>query len=222
MAIGFVRPARPDDASGIARIQLSTWRTAYRRLLPRHVLDELNEDWMAGHWARAIGEPPSDRHRVLVAVEQAEQQHLVGFLASGPADEEALSPEEALSAEEAAADPALPAFAPEVVAVTDLLVEPRWGRRGHGSRLLAAGVEHWYSDGFDTALAWAYQDDAATLKFLASAGWAPDGAARALDVDDRLIPQVRLHVSISEPAPPGAGSAEQLADADGEPGPADH
>jgi GNAT superfamily N-acetyltransferase len=204
MAIGFVRPARPDDASGIARIQLSTWRTAYRRLLPRHVLAELDEDWMAGQWAGAIGEPPSDRHRVLVAVEQAEQQHLVGFLAAGPADEEALSPEEA-------ADPGLPPFAPDVVAVTDLLVEPRWGRRGHGSRLLAAGVEHWYADGFVTALAWAYQDDAATVKFLTSAGWAPDGAARALDVDDRLIPQLRLHVLI-----------EQLAEADGEPGPADH
>jgi GNAT superfamily N-acetyltransferase len=221
MAIGFVRPARPDDASGIARIQLSTWRTAYRRLLPRHVLDELDEDWMAGHWARAIGEPPSDRHRVLVAVEQAEQQHLVGFLAAGPADEEALSPEEAT-----AADPGLPAFAPDVAAVTDLLVEPRWGRRGHGSRLLAAAVAHWYSDGFDTALAWAYQDDPATLKFLTSAGWAPDGAARALDVDDRLIPQVRLHVSISEPpagkAPTGEVSAEEFGEADGEAGPADH
>jgi GNAT superfamily N-acetyltransferase len=214
MAIGFVRPARPDDASGIARIQLATWRTAYRRLLPRHILDELDEDWMAGHWARAIGEPPSDRHRVLVAVEQAEQQHLVGFLAAGPADEEALSPEEA-----AASDPGLPAFAPDVVAVTDLLVEPRWGRRGHGSRLLAAGVQHWYDDGFDTALAWAYQDDSATVKFLASAGWAPDGAARALDVDDRLIPQLRLHVRLGEAARP---SVEQPAEAGGEPGPADH
>lgn len=217
MAIGFVRPARTDDALGIARIQLSTWRTAYRRLLPRHVLSELDEDWMAGHWARAIDEPPSDRHRVMVAVEQAEQQHLVGFLAAGPADEEALSPEEA-----AASDPGLPAFAPDTVAITDLLVEPRWGRRGHGSRLLAAGVEHWYSDGFDTALAWAYQDDAATVKFLTSAGWAPDGAARALDVDDRLIPQLRLHVAIAEPPPGREDSVEELAEADGEPGPVDH
>src|SRR3954447_10388268 len=38
MALGFVRPARPDDAEEIARIQLSTWRTAYRRMFPAHVL----------------------------------------------------------------------------------------------------------------------------------------------------------------------------------------
>jgi GNAT superfamily N-acetyltransferase len=199
MAIGFVRPARPEDAPDIARIQLSTWRTAYRRLLPRHVLDELDEAWMAAQWTEAVAAPPSPRHRVLVAVEQADQSHLVGFLAAGPADEAALAPEEQ-------------APPPGTAAVTDLLVEPRWGRRGHGSRLLAAGVELWRSDGFDTALAWAYQDDIATVKFLTGAGWAPDGASRALDVADQLIPQLRLHVWLPE----------QLPEADGEPGPVDH
>jgi GNAT superfamily N-acetyltransferase len=84
-----------------------------------------------------------------------------------------------------------------VVAFTDLLVEPRWGRRGHGSRLLAASVDLWREDGFATAVAWAYDGDPATRKFLGSAGWEPDGAARALDVDDLLVPQLRLHVTLS-------------------------
>jgi GNAT superfamily N-acetyltransferase len=204
MAIGFVRPALPDDAPGIARIQLSTWRTAYRRLLPRHVLDELDEEWMGRQWTEAITEPPSPRHRVLVAVEQAEsRESVVGFLAAGPADEAALSAEEAqaLADRDDEVGDDLPAFPPEVASVTDLLVEPRWGRRGHGSRLLAAGVAHWLDDGFTTALAWAYQDDVATVKFLSSAGWAPDGATRALDVSDLLVPQLRLHVQLAERLP---------------------
>jgi ribosomal protein S18 acetylase RimI-like enzyme len=205
MAIGFVRPAHPDDAAGIARIQLSTWRTAYRRLLPRHVLDDLDEEWMGRQWAEAIAGPPSPRHRVLVAVEQAEQsrtlgrqaeEQMVGFLAAGPADETAQSAEEAQAP--AGRDDDRPAFPPDVASVTDLLVEPRWGRRGHGSRLLAAGVAHWLDDGFTAALAWAYQDDVATVKFLTSAGWAPDGATRALDVSDLLVPQLRLHVLLPE------------------------
>src|SRR5215475_760472 len=95
MATGYVRPARPDDADEIARIQVATWRTAYRRLLPRHVLDGLDEAWMTGRWRDAIDAPPSPRHRVLVAVEQAEEAtHTVGFAATGPADEDALAPEE--------------------------------------------------------------------------------------------------------------------------------
>ncbi len=183
MAIGFVRPARAEDAPQLARAQLSTWRTAYRRLLPRQVLAELDEEWMAQGWLAAITAPPTPRHRVLVAVEQAEQSYLVGFAASGPADEAALAPGEEPLPE-------------SVAAVTDLLVEPRWGRRGHGSRLLAASVDLWREDGYDTAVAWAYEGDPATLGFLTSAGWRPDGAGRALDVEDMLVPQVRLHAGL--------------------------
>jgi GNAT superfamily N-acetyltransferase len=188
MALGFVRPARPAEAGEIARIQLATWRVAYRRMLPRRVLDRLDEGFLTHRWSEAVEAPPSPRHRVLVAVEQAEHggpggDHLVGFAASGPADEHALAPDE----------PPLP---DGVVAVTDLLVEPRWGRRGHGSRLLAASVDLWRADGFSTAVAWAYEQDASTRTFLGSAGWEPDGAARALDVDDLLVNQLRLHATL--------------------------
>jgi GNAT superfamily N-acetyltransferase len=184
MALGFVRPARPGDAAEIARIQLATWRTAYRRMFPPHILAGLDEEFLAGGWAAAIEEPPSPRHRVLVAVEQGEAStETIGFAASGPADEQALAPSE----------PPLP---PGYAAVTDLLVEPRWGRRGHGSRLLAAAVDLWREDGFTHAVAWAYEQDKVMQKFLTAAGWEPDGAGRALDVDDMLVPQLRLHVAV--------------------------
>ncbi|SBT38006.1 GNAT family N-acetyltransferase [Micromonospora narathiwatensis] len=191
MAAGYVRPARPEDADEIARIQLATWRVAYRRILPRHVLDNLDEAYLARRWSAAVQEPPSGAHHVLVAVEQAEQSYLVGFVAAGPADAEALAPGEPADA-----------LGDGVAAVTDLLVEPRWGRRGHGSRLLAAAVDHWRVDGLSRAVAWAFDGDAATRKFLASTGWEPDGAARALDVDDMLIPQLRLHVAVPPTADP--------------------
>lgn len=184
MALGFVRPARPEDASEIARIQLSTWRTAYRRMFPAHVLAGLDEAYLARGWTEAITAPPSPRHRVLIAVEQSDTARaVVGFAASGPADEQALAPEEK-------------PLADDVAAITDILVEPRWGRRGHGSRLLAAAVDHWRDDGFRSAVAWAYEADAVMRAFLAATGWEPDGASRALDVDDLLVPQIRLHVAV--------------------------
>ena len=99
MATGFVRPARPGDASEIARIQLATWRTAYRRLLPRGVLAGLDEAWMAEQWLAAIEAPPSSRHHIMIAIEQtgpppdeshvasagepAIRSHVVGFIATG-------------------------------------------------------------------------------------------------------------------------------------------
>ena len=205
MALGFVRPARVDDAAEIARIQLTTWQVAYRGMIPQRVLDGMDPEWMTQRWREAIAESPSPQHRVLVAIEQtggpggspeSDEQpeaspqtsdYLVGFAAIGPADEAAVAPNE----------PPLPA---DVAAVTDLLVEPRWGRRGHGSRLLAAATDLWRQDGMHNAVAWAYETDTATRKFLESAGWAPDGAGRALDVDDLLVPQLRMYTVLGEVA----------------------
>lgn len=188
MALGYVRPARAAEAGEIARVQLATWRTAYRRLLPRHILEEINESFLHERWLEAITAPPSGRHRVLVAIEQAAQEYLVGFLAAEPSEED-----------------------DDVAAITELLVEPRWGRRGHGSRLLAACVDLWREDGFGSAGIWAFEQDVAMQKFLTSAGWAPDGRSRALDIDDLLVAQLHLHVAI--------GESEQAAEADGQAGP---
>lgn len=166
MADVSVRPARPEDAERAARVQLSTWRTAYSDLLPAEVLD-VPEEQVAAVWLRGIEVPPSDRHRLLVAMDAHE---LVGLAASEPVDD-------------------------TTVELTALLVEPRWGRRGHGSRLLSASVDSWRRDGATHARTWAWERDEATRSFLQSSGWEPDGVARALDTGQR---QVRFHVSLAE------------------------
>ena len=189
MALGYVRPARAEDAAEIARVQLLTWRTAYARLIPPHILDRLDKSWLTDRWLAAVENPPTARHHVLVAVEQSEPgASVVGFVAIGPADDDTAAPG-APDDEERLADP--PA------AVTDLLVEPRFGRRGHGSRLVSAAMAHWTDEGFATAWMWAFSEDPATLSFLTSAGWDFDGRTRGLDMDGVVVPQRRLHVAVS-------------------------
>jgi GNAT superfamily N-acetyltransferase len=177
MADVSVRPARPDDVPEIARVQVDTWRTCYLAILPALVIESLSVDVAQQAWQRAVTAPPSPRHHVLVA---QEQDRTVGFVAVGPADD--LEPD----------DPE-----PETtVAVAPLLVEPRWGRRGHGSRLLAAAVDHARGDGMTRAIAWVPEGDVASREFLASAGWAPDGLARALDTGAGELREIRLHASL--------------------------
>ena len=170
-----VRPARAADAERVARVQLSTWRTAYTDLLPPLAL-EVPEVQVAALWLSAVERPPSPRHRLLVALEREE---LVGFAASGPAGDEDLDP--ATTAE-----------------LLTLLVEPRWGQRGHGSRLVAASVQDWRADGVRTAVSWVRERDAASRSFLRSAGWEADGAARWLDTGPRVQRQLRFHTDLSE------------------------
>lgn len=179
MADVSVRAARAQDAAEIGRIQISTWQTAYKDFLPQPVLDALSEELAHQTWRNALDSPPSGRHHVLVA---SEQQWTVGFAALGPAAD--LQPD----------DPA-----PQTTAeISPLLVEPRWGRRGHGSRLLAASVDFARRDGMTRAVAWIPEQDAVSRDFYVSAGWAPDGLARALDTGAGELREVRLHVSLEE------------------------
>ncbi|MDT7537422.1 MAG: hypothetical protein QOI82_1007 [Actinomycetota bacterium] len=151
-------------------VQLSTWRTAYS-FLPEDALAVPLEQ-AAALWLRAIELPPTSTHRVLVAMEGDE---LVGFAASGPTEDDDVAG----------------------VEVATLLVGPRWGRRGHGSRLLAATVDHWRDDAATTAVSWVWERDDASQSFLKGAGWELDGTARGLDTGPRIERQVRLHADVS-------------------------
>ena len=77
-----------------------------------------------------------------------------------------------------------------------LVVEPRWGRRGHGSRMLAAAVDHARGDGLARAVVWLPEADTVSRSFFTSAGWAPDGLVRGLDTGAGEIREVRLHVTL--------------------------
>lgn len=167
-----MRPARSSDAEAIARVQLETWRAAYAEVLPAAALS-LEASDVASAWGQAVGAPPSPYHRVLVAVDGAE---VVGLAACEPASDEDLD---------------VPA-----AELTVLLVEPRWGRRGHGSRLLAAAVDLWRADEVALAVTWVFDSDAVVEGFLTAAGWAPDTAGRTLEADASTVRQRRWHTAL--------------------------
>jgi GNAT superfamily N-acetyltransferase len=175
-----VRPAVPGDAEEIARVQVVTWRTAYRSLLPAQVLDDWDGDAAASAWRAAVTSPPTPGHGVLVAEEGGS---LVGFTAYGPAEVAA------------GGSPSADGPTAELAA---LLVEPRWGRRGHGSRLLAAVADLVRAEGVARLQIWLPEADRVTAAFLESAGWGRDGWARALDTGSTTIREVRWHTLLTE------------------------
>ena len=151
--------------------------SGYADIVPPVVLESVTEANPTAAWTEAVTNPPTPRHHVLVA---QEQQWVVGFVALAPADD--LQPDD-----------------PEpdsTVAIGPLLVEPRWGRRGHGSRLMAAAVDTARADGMTRAVCWIPEGDTVSREFLIGAGWAPDGLARALDTGAGELREIRLHVAI--------------------------
>jgi GNAT superfamily N-acetyltransferase len=170
-----VRPARAEDAEAIARVQLVTWRTAYRSMLPAAMLDHWDQTAATDAWRAAVVAPPTPGHRMLVALDNAV---VVGYAAVAPAE---LATDEQPSPDGPTSE------------VTALLVEPRWGRRGHGSRLLAAVVDLAGATDVSQLQMWVPEADPATARFLTQAGWAADGWARTLDTGSATIRQLRWH-----------------------------
>jgi len=174
-----VRAATADDVTELARIQLDTWRLAYQTVLPAQILQSLTTEEIAASWHAAVTAPPSPSYPVVVATEASFR---VGFAAFGPdSDRQPRDPDPQRTA-----------------AISMLLVEPRWGRRGHGSRLLAAVADLTRARGVNRLVAWVPVGDTASLQFYRSAGWEADGLRRDLDTGVGTVTELRLHTTIAD------------------------
>lgn len=171
-----VRPARLPDTARIGHIQATVWRAAHAELFGPEVLRQLTPELLAEQWTQAVELPPSPEHRILVAVDASEVR---GFAAVSPCQ-----------------DPDRPEHTGELLA---LLIDPEATGRGHASRLLTAVVDLARQDGQTALVAWVSAAEKALEEFLASTGWAPDGATRTLDMfgdGQRVAHQVRLHTDL--------------------------
>lgn len=177
-AEGSVRLALPSDCDLIARIQATAMRQSYAALLPPEAAEIFDEPAAVAGWRYAVEAPPTPRHRVFVAIGAP---GVVGFAASAPGSDDDLDG----------------AIDGELLA---LHVSPQHLRAGHGSRLMAAVVDHARDDGFTRLVCWVFAADDPLRLFMAANGWAADGSTRDLDVGE-LVHQVRLHTAIgADPA----------------------
>ena len=174
-----VRVGWTADAPGIAALQVASWREQLAGVVPDEALDELDEAQFTATWHASLSRPEDARNRVLVALER---NSLRGFAVTTP------SP-----------DPDSDPIADGEVA--ELVVAAGHRGSGHGSRLLQACVDTLRADRFVRATCWVVSSDDARRRFLAEAGWAPDGAHRELDLTGdgtTRLRQVRLHTDLRE------------------------
>ncbi|MBB6170771.1 ribosomal protein S18 acetylase RimI-like enzyme [Nocardiopsis mwathae] len=176
----FVRSARAEDIDRVVAVQVAAWRSMYGEKLPGPVLDELTGEEAGARfreqWLAAVQSPPTSRHRLLVATDARE---VVGFASIGPSE-----------------DPDLwPGTDAEIYA---LHVHPDHLRRGHGSRLVNAAVDHLVDDRFHRVVIWTLEADNRLRAFAEASGWRPDGARRELEMAGATVPMIRLHAAIGE------------------------
>lgn len=131
----IVRPAQIVDSEVIARIQVDTWRSAYRNILDAAYLKNLSYGEKAKRWQETIASLSPDR-RVLLA--QVDDGPVAGFAASGP-----------LRAPD-------PEFSAEIYA---LYVLDAYQGQGIGKSLFWAATQHLSDQGLRSLLVWALTDN---------------------------------------------------------------
>lgn len=186
MADASVRTARGGEAAEIARIQRDTLAMAYESVMPPEVMAQLVDPRVRAAILDGItAQVTATSHdaRVLVALEG---DQLVGFAFVQAAVRDGIS-----VLEEGDGDPENTGY------VEQILVEPRWGRRGHGSRLLAAAAAFFADSEFTRAVTWVPDVNVATASFLESAGWARDGYARGYETGSGAhVREIRFHTGL--------------------------
>ncbi len=145
-----VRRATPEDAASLAAVEVTSWRAAYRGLMPDGFLDELSEVEKTVDWRQSLlTHGPSGRKRVCVAVGDA---GIMGFVRVGPVGNEG-----------------------KVGLIYLLYVLPEHWGRGMGTALMRAGLDELRDLGKSEAILWELRDNLRARRFYEGLGWAPDG-----------------------------------------------
>lgn len=165
-----IRDATIDDAAGIARVRVETWRAAYGGLVPQEILDRMDVERETArrteHWHDMHADP---RCHDLVAVADGE---VVGWAMCGPArDEDA------------------PATG-EVYAI--YAHASRWSR-GVGQALLSELERRLLADGHLSAYLWLLAGNERAAHFYEAHDWHADGGMKTHEglVEYRRFRQLR-------------------------------
>jgi len=142
----LIRAASVEDAAGLARVHVDTWRAAYRDILAAGFLAGLSYEASAQRWRDNLAQA-GPRQFTLVA--EAEGGDVVAFAAGGPERD------------------GTPGYDGEIYAV---YVLPAYQQCGIGRRLMAACAGHLAEQGFGALMLWALEANWRARRFYEALG----------------------------------------------------
>lgn len=168
-----VRRARVEDAEGIASVQVLTWQTAYRRLIPDEYLRSLAVAPRAEFW-REVVQNQESRCPVWVAVADT---GIVGFAAVGPSRDD--------RADESVGE------------LYAMYVLHEHQGRGVGRGLMTV-TSMWLRERFAEATLWVLEGKTRSRRFYERCGWRLDGATKVDDRGSFVLSQVRYRTKLAD------------------------
>lgn len=164
-----VRRAVAGDAEATARVNLRSWRAAYRGLVPDESLDSFElEEWVERHRRQLASPVPAGVHR-LVSVDEDDEVRAIAN--AGPARE---------PVGEATGQLYL------------LYADPdAWGE-GHGFALIEEVHRLLREGGHAGALLWVAEGNTRSIEWYERQGWTADGATATEEIQGVVFDEVRM------------------------------
>lgn len=163
-----IRAAVPNDAARIAEVNVRSWRTTYKGIVPKSILDGMNIERYRETW---LGRIADLGQRVLLVAEL--DGRIEGYALSGPSRDR---------------DHGLHELAGEVYAI---YVDPPAQGRGLGRALLEAAASELRTAGFEPLVLWVLTANAHGRGFYQACGWRPDGETRPIDFNGTAVDELR-------------------------------
>jgi len=140
----FIRKATLDDAAGIARVHVDSWRTTYKSQIADEFLAGLSYERREQGWIDNLSNPQSNS---LLYVAETEPGQIIGFVSAGP---------------RRAGDLDYPDYKGELYAIY-LLAESQG--QGTGRRLMQAAVRELCERGIVSMLLWVLKENEPSRRF---------------------------------------------------------
>lgn len=166
-----IRRANPEDAPEVARVQVETWKTAYKGLMPASYLEKLSIESKIPKWRDSF-ENPGDKTCLIAEV----NGKVIGFCNVGPTRDENANKETG-----------------ELYAIYVLRAH---AGAGVGSKLMIHGLETLSRNGFKEATLWVLDTNSQTRKWYESKGWKLDGGEKTDTMRGFALREVRYHIKI--------------------------
>jgi len=165
-----IRTAKPQDAAGIARVRVTTWKIAYRGLIPQEILDQQDIGVDTLRFQEILSNLPAGRNTFVaeVAESQGQPAEIAGFASCGT---------------ERDSDPE---YSGELYA---LYVLPEFQGRGIGRRLVQAAADFLKGQNHQRMVIYVLRDNLPSRKFYEAIG----GKAvreKMADIRGVLLPEV--------------------------------
>lgn len=157
----IIRKAQEKDAYEYAACQVSSWRAAYKHIVPDAYLDALSAERRAEWLSQSLREDQNCSYDCMLLNDQ-----IIGVLIFG----------KACDAEKPNAG--------EIYAI--YLLEAFWGK-GYGAQLMRHAIESLKAMGCQEALLWTLEENHRARRFYERAGFMPDGRQKEIELGKPLV-----------------------------------